>query len=166
MLVRHEEVHELDGVSGHGPRRSRVEHGSRARSPRPAECFCDPVVGDLVLYEDDVSGTDCVGSRGHRRASLKPIGSRHHNDQVGAVIGDTEFVVVRPHHRVELHLEAGRTFSVLALHGPCSGVHVSGSRWALDDAVLAPTEARGLSNVAEGTVSIAVSNGVLTVVVP
>ena len=39
-------------------------------------------------------------------------------------------------HRVELHLEAGRTFSVLALHGPCSGVHVSGSRWGLDDAVL------------------------------
>ena len=85
---------------------------------------------------------------------------------VRAVIGDTEFVVVRPHHRVELHLEAGRTFSVLALHGPCSGVHVSGSRWALDDAVLAPTEARGLSNVAEGTVSIAVATGVLTVVVP
>ncbi|MFZ9627919.1 MAG: thiamine diphosphokinase [Ilumatobacteraceae bacterium] len=85
---------------------------------------------------------------------------------VRAVIGDTEFVVVRPHHRVELELEAGQTFSVLALHGPCRGVHVSGARWELDDAALAPTEARGVSNVAEGTVAIAVADGVLSVVVP
>ena len=80
--------------------------------------------------------------------------------------GETEFVVVRPHRRCELQLEPGSTFSVLALHGPCSGVHLSGARWTLDGADLAPTEARGLSNVAEGTVSLAVADGVLTVVVP
>lgn len=85
---------------------------------------------------------------------------------VRAVIGDTEFVVVHPHRRVELQLEAGRLFSLLALHGGCSGVHLTGARWELDDADLAACEARGVSNVAEGTVTVASGEGVVTVVVP
>jgi thiamine pyrophosphokinase len=85
---------------------------------------------------------------------------------VRAIIGDNEFIVVHAHHRHELGLESGRTFSVLALHGDCRGVQVHGGRWELDGTDLAATEARGLSNVADGTVSIALDHGTLTVVIP
>lgn len=85
---------------------------------------------------------------------------------VRAIIGDSEFVVVHAHHRHELRLEPGRTFSVLALHGACRGVHLHGARWELDGADLAATEARGLSNVANGTIAVALDHGTLTVVIP
>lgn len=85
---------------------------------------------------------------------------------VRAIVGDSEFIVVHAHHRHELRLEPGRTFSVLALHGPCRGVDLRGARWQLDGADIAATEARGLSNVAEGTVSISLLDGILTVVIP
>ena len=85
---------------------------------------------------------------------------------VRAIIGDNEFVVVHAHHRHELRLEAGRTFSVLALHGGCRGVYLHGARWELDGADLAATEARGLSNVANGTITVALDHGTLTVVIP
>ncbi|MFM8268079.1 MAG: thiamine diphosphokinase [Ilumatobacteraceae bacterium] len=85
---------------------------------------------------------------------------------VRAVIGDTEFVIVHAHRHHELALDANQPFSLLALHGPCRGVHVSGARWELVDAHLGSTEARGLSNEALGTIGISVGEGVLTVVLP
>ncbi|HAP75525.1 MAG TPA: thiamine diphosphokinase [Acidimicrobiaceae bacterium] len=88
---------------------------------------------------------------------------------VRAVLGDTELAVAHPGHTARLSLDAGRTFSVVALHGPCTGVTVQGGQWDLVDAELSSTEARGLSNlVKESTVPVTVSveSGVLTVVVP
>ncbi len=69
-----------------------------------------------------------------------------------------------------LALEPGSTMSVLALHGPCRGVAVSGTQWELDDADLAATIGLGLSNVVDndperrGQVDVRVSTGVLTIV--
>jgi thiamine pyrophosphokinase len=54
--------------------------------------------------------------------------------------------------------------SLLAMHGPCTGVTMSGTRWQLDRAELLPLVGHGLSNVAtEPDVELAVSTGVLTV---
>jgi hypothetical protein len=55
--------------------------------------------------------------------------------------------------------------SLLALHGECTGVTITGVRWQLDDATLAPVVGWGVSNevVADGTVTIRLSTGVLTV---
>jgi len=86
--------------------------------------------------------------------------------EVRAVIGDTEFVVVHAGRDTHLPLEVGRTFSLVALHGPASGVHLSGARWALNDASLTGTEARGVSNVAEENLMIRLDNGVVTAVIP
>ena len=62
---------------------------------------------------------------------------------------------------------AGRTFSVLALHGPAHGVDVRGATWELHGADLGPAEARGVSNITkEDTVEISTTSGVVTVVVP
>ena len=60
----------------------------------------------------------------------------------------------------------GATVSLLALHGPCSGVSVTGTKWELDKVELAPLVGRGVSNVAlADTVEVTVSIGVLTVFV-
>jgi thiamine pyrophosphokinase len=54
--------------------------------------------------------------------------------------------------------------SLLAMHGPCTGVTLSGTRWELERAELGPLVGHGLSNVAIGPdVELAISTGILTV---
>ena len=66
-----------------------------------------------------------------------------------------------------LELAEGSTLSVLALHGPCTGVTITGVRWPLERADLAPLVGVGVSNVAvDEQVTIRVSTGVLTIVMP
>jgi thiamine pyrophosphokinase len=86
--------------------------------------------------------------------------------QIRGYIGPTEIAVVHPGRKVSLDLDPGRTFSVLALHGPASGVAVRGARWELVDATLASGEARGVSNEAEEHTMVSCTNGIVTVVVP
>jgi len=85
---------------------------------------------------------------------------------VRALVGDTEVLVLHAGHSLLPDVEPGELFSVLALHGPCRGVNVRNAEWELIDADLAPTEARGISNVAREALMIAVDDGVLTVVLP
>lgn len=77
--------------------------------------------------------------------------------------GDHLEVVHGPGGR-NLHVRAGSTLSLLALHGRCGGVSVAGTRWTLDRVDLDPAVGRGVSNVAVGdTVIVALESGVLTV---
>lgn len=86
---------------------------------------------------------------------------------VSAHFGGAAVHVVHPGHTVELTLTTGTVFSLLALHGPCAGITVSGARWALSDAVLVPGSTVGISNEADGTsVVVSVATGVLTVIIP
>jgi thiamine pyrophosphokinase len=80
--------------------------------------------------------------------------------------GGQELHVLQGPGRIRLDVTPGSTVSLLATHGPCTGVTTTGLRWALDAAELAPLAGLGVSNVAEAAeVSIAVSSGVLTVTV-
>ena len=83
-----------------------------------------------------------------------------------AVLGGTGLAMLHPGRHSVLDLEPGQLFSLLALHGPCGGVTVTGARWPLTDAVLTGTEARGVSNEATEHTEVLVASGVLTVVVP
>jgi thiamine pyrophosphokinase len=66
-----------------------------------------------------------------------------------------------------LELTEGATLSLLALHGPCTGVTITGVRWPLERADLAPLVGVGVSNIAvDEQVTIRVSTGVLTIVMP
>lgn len=86
---------------------------------------------------------------------------------VTANIAGVWYSMVHPGRTVRLPIGAGRTFSVLALHGMVEGLTVEGARWPLENARLTATEARGVSNVAEEEhVSISTISGVATVVVP
>ncbi len=69
---------------------------------------------------------------------------------------------------VTLRLVAGSTLSLLALHGPCVRVNLSGARWELDQFDLEPLVGMGVSNEVpdgDGPVDIEVrlSGGVLTI---
>jgi thiamine pyrophosphokinase len=59
------------------------------------------------------------------------------------------------------------TFSLLALHGTCSGIDVDGGLWPLSDAELQPGSSLGVSNrTTANELRVRVRVGVLTVVFP
>jgi thiamine pyrophosphokinase len=88
-------------------------------------------------------------------------------DALEAWWGDEQLHVVHGPGRVELDITSGTTFSVVAMHGPCRGVTIEGARWPLVDHALDPLVGLGVSNEATAApVSVAVANGVLTVVIP
>ena len=81
--------------------------------------------------------------------------------------GDDELRVAHGPGRAVLDLVPGTTFSVLAMHGPCTGITVDGARWPLVDHDLAPLVGLGVSNkAATRPVSVSVATGIVTVVVP
>jgi thiamine pyrophosphokinase len=78
--------------------------------------------------------------------------------------GDQHFHVLHGPGRLRLDARVGATMSLLATHGSCTGVSISGCRWDLEDAHLAPLSGLGVSNEAiSADVEITVSSGVLTV---
>ena len=80
--------------------------------------------------------------------------------------GSDQLYVVHAPRVVELDLPPGTIFSVLAMHGPASGVTVHGARWPLDDHPLDPLVGLGVSNVATSAITVSVTDGIVTVVVP
>ena len=85
---------------------------------------------------------------------------------IRAVLGTDEFQVVHAPHTAAVDVEAGQTFSLLALHGDADGVTLTGARWPLTHATLRSTRALGVSNVADSTVTLSVGSGIVTVVIP
>ena len=86
---------------------------------------------------------------------------------LAAFLGTAEVAIVHPAHTVTLDLPSGRVVSVLALHGPCTGVEMTGARWALHDAIIEPASSLGVSNESLGaSIRITVATGVLTVIIP
>src|SRR5262245_18854138 len=100
-----------------------------------------------------------LGALGHHGLTSIPVVDAWWDEQWIRVLhgpGNTTLDVVR-----------GSTLSLLALHGPCTGVTISGVRWPLEGAELAPVVGVGVSNVAtDDEVRGRVSTGVLTIVVP
>jgi thiamine pyrophosphokinase len=117
-----------------------------------------------------IGGIDEAGERrlDHQLATILALGHPALGAlrSVSAVLGDTALSIVHPGRQVVLDLEQGQLFSLLAMHGPCAGVSVTGARWPLTDATLSGTEARGVSNEAGERTDVHVATGVLTVVMP
>lgn len=104
----------------------------------------------------------------HTIAAIGALGSAETADvaDVGGWWGTQEVLVARPGRPVQFDAEPGTTFSVLALHGPCTGVDVTGARWPLADADLGAVVGLGVSNeTATSPVSVAVTSGVLTAII-
>jgi thiamine pyrophosphokinase len=121
--------------------------------------------GDLVV----IGGIDSTDPRlDHVLGTLAALG---HDTlsvfaTVTAVIGTDEFHIVHGGRSAVVQIDAGQTFSLLALHGPAEGVTTTGARWPLTSATLQANRARGVSNLADGPVTLTVDSGVLTMVIP
>lgn len=131
---------------------------------------------DLELALDHaVQGPDggtvfFIGSSGGRLDHLFSIalliGSpRYSGFHLEARLGGSRVVPVHDQRRISA--PAGTTASLFALHGPATGVTVTGMRWPLSNAVLDATNTVGVSNRFEDEAAdFTVQGGVLTVVVP
>ncbi len=87
-------------------------------------------------------------------------------ETIQLVLDDTAIHVIHPGRSVTIDLPQNTSFSLLALHGPCRGIDVTGARWPLADAALEPWTTRGVSNETTALLYIAVADGILTLVVP
>ena len=173
-------VGDLDSISAAG-RMWAYEHAAQIEEHEPDKDLTDtelaiaralqvPDASDLLLLCGSVSASD--ERLDHLLGILLALGhpSLAVLNSLRAVIGNTHFRILHPGSRATLELEPGQQFSLLALHGLCTGVNVSGGRWPLDNATLTASEARGLSNEAslspETKAEVSVKTGVLTVVIP
>ena len=119
----------------------------------PAHLILVAGVGDRLDHT-----VAAIGALGH--ASLTSI------PMVEAWWGTQHLVVVHGPGRATIDVTPGVTLSLLAMHGRCAGVTVTGVRWPLDAAELGPLVGRGVSNESTGDrVDVKVSTGVLTVFV-
>jgi thiamine pyrophosphokinase len=87
-------------------------------------------------------------------------------DTIRLALDETEVHVMHAGRSVTLDLPQNTSFSLLALHGTCRGVQVTGARWPLVDASLEAWSTLGISNESTGLLHIAVADGILTLVVP
>jgi thiamine pyrophosphokinase len=71
------------------------------------------------------------------------------------------------HAHVTLHGRPGRLVSIVAVHGPASGVRTDGLRWPLRGERLEPGSGRGLSNeLLDEVAHVSVEHGCLAVLLP
>lgn len=87
-------------------------------------------------------------------------------ESVRFALDDITVHVLHPGRSVAIDLPQNTSFSLLALHGMCRGVEVTGARWPLSDATMESSSTRGISNETTGLLHVAVVHGTLTLVVP
>ena len=87
-------------------------------------------------------------------------------ETVRLALDETTIYILHAGRSVTLDLAQDSSFSLLALHGACRGIQVTGARWPLTDASFEPSSTLGISNETTGLLHVAVADGILTVVVP
>ncbi len=86
---------------------------------------------------------------------------------VSARWGTAEIHMLHGPRAATLAVRIGATFSLLALHGTCTGVELREARWPLTNAELHPGSSLGVSNTTTASeLHVQVQTGVLTVVFP
>jgi thiamine pyrophosphokinase len=163
-------IGDLDSVSSAG-REWAVQRQIEIREFSPDK---DETDTELALAAAIANGCDDllllsgIGDRlDHTLGTVTALGGAPLHDvaTVRMVWGDSVVRIAHPQRTLTLHPIDGATFSLLALHGACSGVTVLGARWSLRNAQLHPAASIGLSNqfLAE-TVDVTVDSGIVTVV--
>lgn len=168
-LTPHELIGDLDSVSTVG--RAWAETHC-AISPHPSDKDATDTELALARAADlDPDRLVLISGGGdrldHTLAVLGALGSIDLTSVpvVEAVWGHQRLRVLHGPGRVRLPLAVGSTVSLLSLHGSATGVGISGTRWALDDAILEPLAGRGVSNeVVTSPVEIRVTTGILCII--
>lgn len=97
-----------------------------------------------------------IGALGHPSLTCIPV--------IDAWWGDQVLRILHGPGRTDLDAPPGTTISLLALHGACAGVTITGVEWPLVDAQLAPLVGLGVSNRVVDRATVTVLTGVLTIV--
>jgi thiamine pyrophosphokinase len=164
-------VGDLDSISASGTMWAYAHQVETERHP----ALKDATDTELALHRAAASGRDhllvlgAIGDRvDHLLGTVSVLGSPTLASFVAvtAMIGDSVMHVVHPGRSATLQLHEGTVFSLLALHGECHGVSVTGASWPLADATLPIGSSLGISNRSIDTVHVSTVSGVVTVVVP
>jgi thiamine pyrophosphokinase len=164
-------IGDLDSITAHG------KMGAYAHEVEIDQYPVDKDATDTELALRRAAMTDAsdllvLGSAGtrfdHSLGTIAALGNPllASFDNIRVLLDDVTVHVLHPGHATALDLHQGSFFSLLAMHGACRGIDVSGAEWPLSGAALDPWSTRGVSNVSTTLVHIAVADGVLTVVVP
>ena len=164
-------IGDLDSISAHG------KMWAYAHELEIEEHDCDKDSTDTELALVRAAATEAtdllvLGAAGERfdhalgtlAALGNPVLARF--ETVRLMLDDTAVHVIHAGHSLPIDLPRHTEFSLLALHGACRGVEISGARWPLTDAVLEPSSTRGISNETTDLLKVAVTVGILTLVVP
>jgi thiamine pyrophosphokinase len=163
-------VGDLDSISAEGLAWAKT-HASVHRHPTDKDLTDTELAIALAAGFDPARVTLVAGGGDrldHTMAAIGALGSASLTSvpMVEAWWGGQYLRVLHGPTRATIGTKPGHVVSLLALHGPCTGVSISGTRWVLDRVDLAPMAGHGVSNLAESTdVEITVVLGVLTVFV-
>lgn len=164
-------VGDLDSISAAG-RAWAADHGVTVEAFPTDKNATDTELAVAAAARSGATHLTLLGGGGdrldHLLGTLGALGGEHTAGfaTVAAWLGGTRIHVARAHQPVAADLAAGTTFSVVALHGPCTGVSISGARWPLHDACLAAGSTHGISNLSTQLVTVTVASGTLTMVIP
>lgn len=162
-------VGDLDSISADGLEWAEA-HATVHRHP-PDKDHTDTELALAIAVELDPARLTLVSGGGDRLDHvIAAVGALGHPSltsipTIDGWWGEQRLVVVHGPGRAHLEPTPRATVSLLALHGPCSGVTLTGVRWPLADAELAPAVGLGVSNEADGDVDVSVSSGIVTVIV-
>lgn len=164
-------VGDLDSISAHGKMWAYAHELEIDQHP------ADKAATDTELALARAAQTDAItllvfGAIGerfdHALGTLAALGNPvlERFESIRFALDDITVHVVHPGRSVTIDLPQNTPFSLLALHGTCRGVEVTGARWPLNDATLESASTRGMSNETTALLHIAVADGILTLVVP
>ena len=162
---------DLDSISAHGKMWAYAHELEIEQYPVDK----DATDTDLALRRaasieaDDLLVLGAVGNRfDHTLGTIAALGNPTlaRFATIRLLLDDVSIHVIHPGRSINVDLPPKIPFSLLALHGPCRGVEVTGARWPLTDARLDPSSTLGLSNETTALLQVTVTDGVLTLVVP
>ncbi|MEN9504949.1 MAG: putative thiamine pyrophosphokinae [Actinomycetota bacterium] len=163
-------VGDLDSISDagreHAEQHGVVLHRHPADKEATDTALAVALALDLGATELTVFGPADAGRLDHLLGSIAVLGEPRLAGctSVTAHTAGASLHVIHPGRPQRLALTPHCTFSLLALHGDCGGVDLSGATWNLTDADLSATRSLGISNVALGPITVRSRTGVLTVV--
>jgi thiamine pyrophosphokinase len=164
-------VGDLDSISAHGKMWAYAHELEIDEYPADKDATdTELALARAALVEGaDLLVVGAVGDRlDHALGTIAALGSPAMAgfESIRLAVGDSTVHVIHAAHSVTIDLPISSLFSLLALHGPCRGIDVTGARWPLDAATLNPWSTRGVSNETSGLLQISVLEGVLTLVIP
>jgi thiamine pyrophosphokinase len=163
-------VGDLDSISAHGKMWA-YAHELEIHEHPVDKTATDTELALVRAAESEATDLLVFGATGdrfdHALGTLAALGNPTlaRFDAIRLALDDTSIHVMHSGRSVTIDLPQNSTFSLLALHGPCSGVEVTGARWTLSDARLEPSSTLGISNETTGLLHVAVTDGILTLVV-